>query len=58
MNRGKTMTATLRLLLAFLLIDSSCAFAADPGNGVPVIESGKMTGALPGKVLRGAGFVP
>jgi N-acyl-D-amino-acid deacylase len=27
-------------------------------NGVPVIEQGKMTGALPGKVLRGAGFVP
>jgi dihydroorotase/N-acyl-D-amino-acid deacylase len=25
-------------------------------NGVPVIESGRMTGALPGKVLRGAGF--
>jgi dihydroorotase/N-acyl-D-amino-acid deacylase len=27
-------------------------------NGVPAIESGKMTGALPGKVLRGAGFAP
>jgi N-acyl-D-amino-acid deacylase len=27
-------------------------------NGVPVIESGKMTGALPGKVLRGAGYAP
>jgi dihydroorotase/N-acyl-D-amino-acid deacylase len=27
-------------------------------NGVPVIESGKMTGALPGKVLRGAGYTP
>ncbi len=27
-------------------------------NGVPVIENGKMTGALPGKVLRGAGFAP
>jgi dihydroorotase/N-acyl-D-amino-acid deacylase len=27
-------------------------------NGVPVIEAGKMTGALPGKVLRGAGYVP
>jgi dihydroorotase/N-acyl-D-amino-acid deacylase len=25
-------------------------------NGVPVIEDGKMTNALPGKVLRGAGF--
>jgi N-acyl-D-amino-acid deacylase len=25
-------------------------------NGVPVIEEGKMTGALPGKVLRGAGY--
>jgi dihydroorotase/N-acyl-D-amino-acid deacylase len=25
-------------------------------NGIPVIEDGKMTGALPGKVLRGAGF--
>jgi N-acyl-D-amino-acid deacylase len=27
-------------------------------NGIPVIEQGKMTGALPGKVLRGAGYVP
>ncbi len=27
-------------------------------NGVPVIEVGKMTGALPGKVLRGAGYRP
>jgi dihydroorotase/N-acyl-D-amino-acid deacylase len=27
-------------------------------NGVPVIEQGKMTGALPGKVLRGAGYTP
>ena len=27
-------------------------------NGVPVIENGKMTGALPGKVLRGAGYEP
>ncbi len=27
-------------------------------NGVPVIEDGKMTGALPGKVLRGPGYVP
>jgi len=26
-------------------------------NGVPVIEHGKMTGALPGRVLRGAGYV-
>jgi len=26
-------------------------------NGVPVIDSGKATGALPGKVLRGPGFV-
>jgi len=25
-------------------------------NGVPVIDSGKMTGALPGKVLRGKGW--
>ena len=25
-------------------------------NGVPVIEQGKMTGKLPGKVLRGAGY--
>jgi N-acyl-D-aspartate/D-glutamate deacylase len=25
-------------------------------NGVPVIAAGKMTGALPGKVLRGPGF--
>ncbi len=27
-------------------------------NGVAVIEGGKMTGALPGKVLRGPGYVP
>ncbi|MEY2393885.1 MAG: N-acyl-D-amino-acid deacylase [Acidobacteriaceae bacterium] len=27
-------------------------------NGVPVIEQNKMTGALPGKVLRGPGYVP
>ena len=27
-------------------------------NGVPVIADGKMTGALPGQVLRGPGFVP
>jgi dihydroorotase/N-acyl-D-amino-acid deacylase len=26
-------------------------------NGIPVIENGKMTGKLPGKVLRGAGYV-
>jgi dihydroorotase/N-acyl-D-amino-acid deacylase len=26
-------------------------------NGVPVIADGKMTGVLPGKVLRGAGYV-
>ena len=26
-------------------------------NGEPVIEEGKMTGKLPGKVLRGAGYV-
>jgi N-acyl-D-amino-acid deacylase len=27
-------------------------------NGMPVIDNGKMTGALPGKVLRGPGYVP
>jgi dihydroorotase/N-acyl-D-amino-acid deacylase len=27
-------------------------------NGVPVIDQGKMTGALPGKVVRGAGYTP
>jgi dihydroorotase/N-acyl-D-amino-acid deacylase len=27
-------------------------------NGVPVIAAGKMTGALPGKVLRGPGYQP
>jgi N-acyl-D-amino-acid deacylase len=27
-------------------------------NGVPVIDHGKMTGALPGKVLRGPAYLP
>jgi N-acyl-D-aspartate/D-glutamate deacylase len=27
-------------------------------NGVAVIDQGKLTGALPGKVLRGAGYTP
>jgi N-acyl-D-amino-acid deacylase len=27
-------------------------------NGVPVIDQGKMTGARPGQVLRGPGYVP
>jgi dihydroorotase/N-acyl-D-amino-acid deacylase len=27
-------------------------------NGVPVIDGGKMTGAHPGKVLRGPGYAP
>jgi dihydroorotase/N-acyl-D-amino-acid deacylase len=27
-------------------------------NGIPVIDQGKMTGALPGKVLRGPGYIP
>ncbi len=27
-------------------------------NGVPVIDDRKMTGALPGKILRGPGYVP
>jgi len=27
-------------------------------NGIPVVAEGKMTGALSGKVLRGAGYVP
>jgi dihydroorotase/N-acyl-D-amino-acid deacylase len=27
-------------------------------NGVAVIDQGKMTAALPGKVLRGAGYIP
>ncbi len=27
-------------------------------NGVPVIADGRMTGALPGKVVRGEGYVP
>jgi N-acyl-D-amino-acid deacylase len=27
-------------------------------NGVPVVDGGKMTGKLPGKVLRGPGYVP
>ncbi len=27
-------------------------------NGVPVIDNGKMTGARPGKVLRGPGYAP
>ena len=28
------------------------------GNGVPVVDQSKMTGALPGRVLRGPGYVP
>jgi hypothetical protein len=27
-------------------------------NGVAVIAQGQMTGALPGQVLRGPGYVP
>lgn len=27
-------------------------------NGMPVIDQGKMTGSLPGKVLRGQGYTP
>jgi N-acyl-D-amino-acid deacylase len=27
-------------------------------NGVPVIDQGKMTGTLPGRVLRGPGYLP
>ena len=27
-------------------------------NGMPVVDQGKMTGALPGKALRGAGYQP
>jgi len=27
-------------------------------NGVPVIDQSRMTGALPGKVLRGGGYIP
>lgn len=27
-------------------------------NGVPVVDQGKMTGALPGKVVRGPGYAP
>ena len=27
-------------------------------NGVPVIDHGEMTGALPGKILRGPGYTP
>jgi N-acyl-D-amino-acid deacylase len=27
-------------------------------NGVPVIDQTMMTGALPGKVLRGPGYAP
>jgi len=27
-------------------------------NGTPVIDQGKMTGVLPGRVLRGQGFAP
>jgi len=27
-------------------------------NVAPVIDQGKMTGVLPGKVLRGEGYVP
>ena len=27
-------------------------------NGVPIVDQGKMTGALPGRVVRGPGYVP
>src|SRR4030081_19043 len=27
-------------------------------NGVPVVDQSKMTGALPGKVVRGPGYIP
>jgi dihydroorotase/N-acyl-D-amino-acid deacylase len=27
-------------------------------NGVPVVDEAKMTGALPGKVLHGVGYIP
>ncbi len=26
-------------------------------NGVPIVDQGKMTGALPGRVVRGPGYV-
>ena len=39
-----------------ILVGSVLIQAEKLVNGVTVIESGKMTGALPGKVLRGPGY--
>ena len=40
-----------------LLVDANHNFHSWLVNGVPVVENGEMTNALPGKVIRGPGYL-